>query len=278
MGSSKLKQIKIYTGKCFRLFAHEKGWKTFISAAIITLLIASVTSDDTFSLYNDTRNGAFALICACIWIGIFNSIQSICKERDIIKREHRSGLHISSYVCAHMLFELVLCLVEAVIVTTVTCYFNADNLPTDGALLPGAVELFVSFFLIIYSSDLLGLMVSGIVKTPNTAMTVMPFVLIIQLVMSGMIFELEGATEVVSKFTIAKWGLDAICVTADVNAMPVGFQDVGGKDVAVYAEVLDQYEQTLENLLGAWGLLVAFALLYAAICIISLKFIDRDKR
>ena len=41
-GASRIKQIKIYTGKCFRVFLNEKGWKIFISAAIITLLISSV--------------------------------------------------------------------------------------------------------------------------------------------------------------------------------------------------------------------------------------------
>ena len=43
-GASRLKQVKIYTGKCFRVFLNEKGWKIFISAAIITILISSVTS------------------------------------------------------------------------------------------------------------------------------------------------------------------------------------------------------------------------------------------
>ena len=79
MGTSRLEQTRIYIQKCFRIFFHEGGWKTFISAAIITLIIAGVVSEDIFKSYAATRNGAFALVCACIWIGIFNSIQSICK-------------------------------------------------------------------------------------------------------------------------------------------------------------------------------------------------------
>ena len=31
-GASRLKQIKIYTGKCFRVFLNEKGWKIFYDA------------------------------------------------------------------------------------------------------------------------------------------------------------------------------------------------------------------------------------------------------
>ena len=69
--ASRLKQTKIYIGKCFRVFLNERGWKTFVSAAIITLMICMVTSKDMFRAYMATRNGAFALVCACIWIGIF---------------------------------------------------------------------------------------------------------------------------------------------------------------------------------------------------------------
>ncbi|MBR2714769.1 MAG: ABC transporter permease [Ruminococcus sp.] len=265
--ANRLSQIKIYTGKCFRIFLNEKGFKIFISAAIITLIICMVTSEDMFATYIDTRNGAFALVCACIWIGIFNSIQSVCKERAIIKREHRSGLHISSYIASHMLYEMALCAVEGVIVTVIICLANMNNLPNSGVLFPTFLELCITFFLIIYSSDALGLMVSSIVKTPNTAMTVMPFVLILQLVMSGMIFELSGLTELVSNLTIAKWGLNVICITANVNAME-------GYSPALVAD----YEYSISHLVQLWLLLILFTVIYGIISVVSLKFVDKDKR
>lgn len=266
-GASRMTQIKIYTGKCFRVFFNEKGWKTFISTVIITILISSVTSDDMFSAYSATRNGAFALVCACIWIGIFNSIQSICKERDIIKREHRSGLHISSYIVSHMVFEMVLCVIESFIVTLITSFTNLGDLPYSGVLCATFLELTITFFLIIYSSDALGLMISSIVKTPNTAMTVMPFILIIQLVMSGMIFELSGITEAISKITIAKWGLNAICITANVNAMK-----------NYVPTLVFEYEYSISHMAQLWLTLIFFTLIYGIISIISLKFVDKDKR
>lgn len=266
---TRFNQVKIYTRTCFNVFFNDRGWKVFISAAIITLIICSVTSSDMFAEYRATQNGAFALVCACIWIGIFNSIQSICKERAIIKREHRSGMHISSYITSHLIFEMVLCIAEAVIVTAVICFANRKNLPDKGVILPTAVELLITFFLIIFSSDSLGLMVSSIVKTPNTAMTVMPFVLIVQLVMSGMIFELKGFTEKIAKLTVAKWGLNAICITSDINSLPA---------LIPLEKTVDEYKHTAGNLGKMWVILILFTLLYAVIAVISLKFIDKDKR
>ena len=58
-------QVKIYVGKCFRLFMTEKQWKNFVSTFIIVVLIAIVTGKDMFYEYSETRKGAFALVCAC---------------------------------------------------------------------------------------------------------------------------------------------------------------------------------------------------------------------
>ena len=168
---------------------------------------------------------------------------------------------------SHVIFEMVLCLIESIIVALITYFSCVDNIPSEGVCFPIVVELSISFFIIIFSSDVLGLMVSSIVKNPNTAMTVMPFILIIQLIMSGMIFELEGVTEAISKITIAKWGLNAICTTANVNAMEFSFPDL-----------VSDYKYTTGHLMSLWVLLLAFAALYAILAIISLKFIDKDKR
>ncbi len=36
----------------------------------------------------------------------------MCRERAIVKREHRSGLHISTYMIAHMVYQLLLCVMQ----------------------------------------------------------------------------------------------------------------------------------------------------------------------
>lgn len=267
MSSSRIKQIKIYFGKCMRIFFNERGWKVFISSIIITLLICLVTGEDMFKDYHATRNGAFALVCACIWIGIFNSIQSVCRERDIIKREHRSGMYIFSYVNAHVVFEMLQCSVEALIVTSITVAFNHSSIPEKGVFMPMILELAISFFIIIYSSDILGLMISCIVKTPQTAMTIMPFILILQLIMSGMIFELKGITEFISYFMISKYGLNAICISSNVDSMNF------------YGLVKNgDYEFTVVNLLRMWFIPIVFAIVYDISSIIFLSFVDKDKR
>ena len=283
-------QIKIYLGKCFRTFINEKGWKSLISTLIISIILAWVIGDKTFSVNESTKTGVFAMICGCIWTGLFNSIQSICRERAIIKREHKTGLHISSYVIAHMIYELALCTVEAIILTIVFDLFR--DFPSHGVLFGWTgFEFFISFALIIFCADALGLMVSCIVKTENAAMTVMPFVLIIQLVMSGMMFSLPEKAQPIKELTISKWGLSAICSSADINEIPTKdtiekFEEAAASDKTITSwkdlnltQTYDMdYDASIQHIASTWLVLILYSVAYGFIGILFLKLVDRDKR
>lgn len=261
---SRAAQTSIYFRKCFRAFFHDKRWKALISTALIVILICMVTGRDTFVTYKATKSSSFALICACIWIGIFNSIRLICRERDIIKREHRTGLHMSSYVAALGLSEALLCCVEGILAAVIVRIANHGHFIQSGVLFWPTAELCMTFFVTIYSSDMLGLLISSIVRTENAAMTVMPFALIIQLIMSGMIFDLEGLSKMISNLTISRWGQAAVLSSANVNQM--GFSR------------LAEYESTPGHLLFLWLLLLMFAAAYGCLAVISLQFIDNSSR
>ncbi len=283
-------QIKIYVGKCYRTFFNEKGWKSLISTLIIATILAWIIGDNTFLINESTKSGIFAMICGCIWIGLFNSIQSICRERAIIKREHRTGLHISSYVIAHMIFELAQCIAEGFIMTVVFDAFR--DFPSHGVIFNWiGFEFFVGFTLIIFCADTLGILVSCIVKNENAAMTIMPFVLIIQLVMSGMMFELPENSEYIKQLTVSKWGLTAICSSADINEIPtkdtVEKLQEGAKsdekinswkELGITQEYDMEYDASSQHVIESWLVLSGYSMLYGLVGVLFLKRVDKDKR
>ena len=298
MGTSRFKQVGIYVGKHFRLFKNEKGWKMLIFAAIIALTVFFVLGKGVFRFDIDTWSGFFAVVSACIWIGIFNSIQVICKERAIIKREHRTGLHISAYVVSHLIYQGILCFLEALIMLGISlCFMKYPSFSLMGL---SHIEFFITYFLVIFAADCLGLAVSSIVKTPSVAMTIMPFVLIVQLVFAGVIFPLSGPMEYVSCATISKWGLNAACISADYNNLESASKHnmkiellkvsrekgwlIGSDEIELALdEVFEdedkpEYEYALGNLAKQWGILLAHCAAYTVISIVALEFIDRDKR
>jgi hypothetical protein len=254
------------------------------------VVIAWIIGDDTFSVFENTEAGIFAMICGCIWTGLFNSIQTVCRERAIIKREYRTGLHISSYVAAHMVFELVQCIVEAIVLVIVFALFR--DLPDHGVIFDWMwLELLISFTLITFCADCLGLLVSCVVKTENAAMTVMPFILIIQLVMCGFMFVLPDYAEGIKEVTISKWGLSAICSSADVDQYPnnftlMKFEEAKAlnpeledwKDAGIQQEDDPAYTPESDHILTCWGVLGGYCLLYGGIGAALLKLVDKDKR
>ena len=127
----RLAQIPIYLGKNFRMFIYQTDWKVLPMSALIAGLIASVVGENMFVTMEGQFQCSLALTCVCIWNGFFNSIQSVCRERPIIKREHRAGMHISSYIAAHLIYQMFLCAAQALITVSV-CKTIGIKFPTEG--------------------------------------------------------------------------------------------------------------------------------------------------
>ncbi len=303
---SRLGQIPVYLGKQFRLFINEKNWKSLVMAAIVAGLVVYVLGGRMFRNMEYTKYGALAIICVCIWNGMFNSIQVVCKERNIIKREHRSGLHISSYIASHMIYQAVICLLQVILTLVIFGLYGMYFPPTGLVTGSFVLDLAISMFLTTFAADMLALMVSCIAHTPTTAMTIVPFLLVIQLVFAGGIFPLRGkGANTIAQATISSWGIRAVNAAADYNgqksiAITTALGTLRDSDdelvqkisnVLAIEEVQDKiqwftasrlqnknFAYDRGNLLGCWGVLGGYALLYAFAGLIFLEFIDKDKR
>ncbi len=214
-------QVTIYLGKFLRMFVYQNDWKVLPMAAVIAGLVALVIRDMFFRTMEGTLMSAFALVCVAIWNGCFNSIQVICRERDVIKREHRAGMHISSYITAHLIYQALLCLLQ----TAITVYvfllvgvrFPAEGLFTQWMI----VDIGITVFLLTFASDALSLWISSLARNTTTAMTIMPFVLIFQLVFSGGMLTLPAWSAPLTNLTISHYGLTALASQADYNSRPL---------------------------------------------------------
>ncbi len=217
-------QVRIYLGKQLRFFINESDWKVLPMAAIIAGLVAMVIRKRFFVSMEGSLIGGFALTCVAIWNGCFNSIQSVCRERAIIKREHRSGMHISSYITAHMIYQFILCAAQTVLTMFVLRQLEVP-IPRgygSGKITPFIIcDIGISMFLISYAADMLSLFLSSISRTTTGAMTLMPFILIFQLVFSGGIIPLPEWSRQISEFTVSSYGIRAITAQGGYNELPM---------------------------------------------------------
>ena len=240
----RISQIGIYFSRLLVMFVYQSDWKVLPMSALIAGLVGMVIRNRLFITMEGTLIGGFAMVMVCIWNGCFNSIQVICRERDVIKREHRSGMHISSYIVSHMLYQAILCLLQ----TGVTLYVTKSvgvKYPAEGLFTPWMIVDFgISVFLITYASDMLSLWISTLARNTTTAMTIMPFVLIFQLVFSGGMFTLPGWTRYITPATISSPAMKVVAAQGDYNHRPVmtiwnQLEKLRGKELSATVNVGD---------------------------------------
>ena len=304
----RFKQIPIYLGKLFRMFIYVNDWKVLPMSAIIAYLVATVAAKNICKTMEGTIYGTLAIACICIWNGFFNSIQVVCRERDIIKREHRDGMHISSYVSAHVIYQAFLCLMQTLI-TIAVCRASGLTFPTDGLVTVSFYfDFAVTIFLTTFAADMMSLMISCIVKNTTSAMTVMPFVLIFELLFSGSMFELSGFASKLTNLSIAKWSINCLSAQCKFNSLPMvsiwnkakNLNGIEYEGVYPVKEVMDylsnngyanditlwmgqnsqraEFASTAANVGDCWLNLLMFAMLFIIIAVLVLESVDKDKR
>lgn len=190
---------------------------TVMTAFIITITCIAVKKD-VFDTFSATKACLFSVLMCCIWSGLFNSIALFFSERDYLPDDLNKFLHVSTYVSANLTIQLFLCAVEAIVSAVVfTLFFDFDR--TCVVLGNRTIDFFITFFLITVSADILGLLVGMMISDINSIMTVVPVILIAQLLLSGCLFDLDGIMEKAADFTTARWGFYALGAVADLNSM-----------------------------------------------------------
>lgn len=240
--------------------------------------------DAQLEVFGGTQTGLFMLVCVAIFVGICNSIQEICKERNILKREYMTNLSLSSYVISKLVVQAVVCAIQMLLVILIFSLFVKDKiLPESGVIFSSIwVEYYITMFLLAFAADTMSLVISSVVKNSATANTFIPIVLIVQIVFSGVLFQMSGLMDKLSYLMISKWGISALAATTGLNdSQPIflienpSFQLQLGSEMSI---VQDMYAGTAENLLTIWGVLLLFIVVCSVACRFLLIRVKNDKR
>lgn len=229
---------------------------------IIGLLLTLVAGPDIYQKFTETQSILFTLMSGGIWMGLLNTIQEVNKERVILKREYMGNLKLPVYMLSKYIVQGVISLVQAVILV-VTFVLVKGTPSCKGVIISNAtIEIIVLIFLTIYASAGMGLLLSSITKSADRAMAIAPFVLIIQLIFSGILFELTGATDKISYVTFSRWAMESIGSTCDLNELePPGqeesdsveeqFDDLVATCNDAIAEMQEAYDEQINELQDA---------------------------
>lgn len=206
-----------------------------------------------FAVAEDTMKLLFSFSCAAFWVGIFNSVQEISKERVIYERERFAGIGSVPYVFSKFAVIGVLCVIQSAIMTAVfmlltntyaTVDGNADSVTAikleinaDGIVFTSGgmwFEFFLTVFLAVMSAMALGLTISAAASN-EMALVICPVCLLPQILFSGVACTLSGFTETVSKIITCRWSCIAFFASADINSMYESCKyDMGSWDITEF--------------------------------------------
>ncbi len=268
-----LRQWSVLSRRYLKLIMNDRIRLLILLAqpAIIALLLGVVADENVFDIYESTQSMLFSLSCAAIWIGLFNSIQEICKERVIVKREYMANLKLPMYILSKVAVQTLLASVQAMILTLVFLLIIGKE--REGIILDNFTpEILFTIWLTILASMAIGLVISAVVRSGDKAMTLAPFVLIIQLLFSGILFDLEGLADILSWFTVSRWSVEALGSIADMNSLPSKMGDL------VQIEFKDIYDHTLGHIGFDWMILAAMITVCIVLSGILLINVKNDRR
>jgi ABC-type transport system involved in multi-copper enzyme maturation permease subunit len=233
------------------------------------LLLALVAKSDAIvgekAFANEAKKVIFMLATVAVWFGIINAAREITKEATIYRRERLANLRIGPYLFSKVVVLTGLILIQSIMLLAIVGW--KVHLPQAGVFTSAGIELFLTTFLAGLAGLAMGLLISTIAATPDRAISIVPLALIPQIILSGVIFTLEGHAKLLSWLAVGRWAMDAYGTVINLNSLPAM---MGGQPVT---PPYDEYTHSAGHLLGRWLIMA----LYTAVCLALTIWLLRRK-
>jgi ABC-type multidrug transport system ATPase subunit/pSer/pThr/pTyr-binding forkhead associated (FHA) protein len=292
---------------------HDLTGKT--EAEIAADLAAKSGEIASYEVVGSAEKLLFMTALAVVLLGLFGAAYEIVKERPVYRRERMVNLKIGPYLLSKVLVLFSFALVQCG--ALLGALWLAVNLPEQGILMSGPLEIYVTLVLTALAAILMGLFVSSLAPNANTVIYMILLVVFAQILLTGTIFKLPDTAKPASYGMVTRWSLEALGSTANmedlnkktqtrlrksvkvVHAPKPGdlgkeFQDLVDKG-AVPApgprEIEAPVEETMPtpvdfqlryghdrgHLIFLWSILAGFAAVFATLTVVVLAWKDRQE-
>ena len=199
---SSLKQFSWLSKRFFKIKLNDKLNSILLlaQAPIIAILICLIYDEISKAVL-------FMVAISSIWLGAQNAAREIVSEQPIYKRERMFNLKIFPYIFSKISVLSFFSIIQsAIFIMILSIYYNNTDSITD---LNEPFKLFLWMIFLSISSTFLGLLLSSMVKTSERAMTILPLILLPQIMLAGVISKISsGLIEFISYFTLSRWGVE----------------------------------------------------------------------
>ncbi|WP_053724161.1 FHA domain-containing protein [Streptomyces sp. WM6378] len=208
------------------VIASDKGFLALSVALPAVIGSVSVVIPAKFGLAPPTPpsrfNGDAGTIMLILAVGMCfsgaaNSVRELIKERVIYERERATGLSRSAYLMSKILVLGVITAFQGVILCVIG--FSTRKLPTEGLVMPPAIEMCLVVIALGFTSMMFGLIISSLVKTSEKTMPLLVMFAIVQVVFTGILFKVYDSVglEQFAWLMPSRWAIAGVGTTLDLS-------------------------------------------------------------
>ena len=227
LNKSFIEQYIWLSKRYFKIKTNDKvnSFVMLLQAPIIAVLICLVFDQITPAV-------PFITALSAIWFGTNNAAREIVSELSIFKRERMFNMDISPYVLSKISVLAFFSIIQsAIFIGILYLRYRSNDLVDYNA--PFSAFIWMSFLSI--AATFLGLLLSATLATAEKVMTIVPIVLIPQIMLAGLVAKINTPyVELISYLTFTRWGTE-------------GFNAIQEKVVISKLNVASELEDTASN-------------------------------
>lgn len=173
-------------------------------------LISEVSAQRRATVY-------FVLASAAIWLGIMGACKEIVNEKAVLYRETHAGVGLLPYLLAKFTMQVVIIGLQTALLCGIVWMFLLRH------SVPAPLQLWLWLWLTAAAAASLGLLVSACSPTLRMALTMVPLLMMMQLMLGGLLRPPSTAAdqnrlrEAFGSLTIQRWAFEA-ALTTDIYA------------------------------------------------------------
>ncbi len=237
------RQLSVLMRRYLAVIPADRGFAIAlaIQAPIFGLLFAQVMPGDVMNTAEALNASVliWLIVLGATWLGTSNAIREIVKELPIYRRERSIGLSAGAYVASKAIVLGVITAAQAIVLVPLA--MRGQTLPAQnsaimerfgvdpsvghvdfvggGAFLPSQlVELIVVAIVVGLAGMSLGLLVSSLAGSADRAATLLPIILVAQVIVSAPLFVPKGTVLTVLSYGLsAEWGMAAAASTVELQ-------------------------------------------------------------
>ncbi len=209
----------------------------------------------------DAQKVLFIMAFATVLFGCINGVREIVKEAAIYRRERTVNLGILPYMFSKIVVLGLLCLLQSAVMTFVV---ELGEPLQQGVFLSPILETYITLALTSLAGLMIGLTISAIAPNNDRAISLVPLVLLPQVIFSGAIIPLKDwFSQILAVVFPSRWAMAALGTSIGLHADIVGGDKLFGNDNTYHSTLYSIYSQSdaMHRLLFSWICLGALIIL-----------------